>query len=202
MEPPLEKLKNFFEEIKRKHKNIVIKYPIKTEYSWDGTVYKEYEIYPEESNEENTLTIIPDDKKTASYFKLWDIDYSFAFIENLPKISKNYKFIYENNKVIFAWESGGRMVFDSSLSGGCIEVVSFKDGKIIDERIFGGYSLINNIVHLPCFSSIACIHSDRTVDQTLHIVEKYELRPVNDEEFIIKLLPNTKIIDYSFGKEP
>lgn len=200
-EIPLENFKKQIVSIKEKHKNIKIRYPIKLEYLWDGLTYKEYEIYlTEEYGGENILTIYTDEKETAKYFKLWFIDYSFSFLENLPKLNKSFKFEYKEGKIVL---NDGRLIFEPKFSCGCIHVLAYnKNNVLATEIISGAYFLVNDIVHLPYFSSNAKILSNGAVEQTLYIIEKYELRPILNDEFTLKIIPPTKVIDYSFGVEP
>jgi len=198
-EIPLEDFKRYISDAIKTHPNIIVRIPFKTEYSWDGITCKEYEVYlTEEYGGENILKIYNDERETAKFFKLWSIDYSFALLENLPKLSKNFKFTYEKDKIIL----NDSLIFIPSFSCGCVHALAYnKIGRLAREFISGAYSLINGIVHLPYFSSDARILTTGEVKQTLYIVEKYELRPISNNEFSIKLVPPTKIIDYSFGKE-
>jgi hypothetical protein len=199
-EIPLEEFKRYISDVIKNQPNIIVRVPFKTEYSWDGTILKEYEVYlTEEYGGENILTISTDENETAKFFKLWLIDYSFAPLENLPKFNKNFKFAYEKDRIII----NDSLIFIPSFSCGCVHVLAHdKTGKLAREFITGAYSLINGIVHLPYFSSDATILATGEVRQTLYIIEKYELRPISNDEFSIKLVAPTKIIDYSFGKEP
>ena len=196
----MEDFKRYISEARKKHPKVIVKIPFRIEYSWDGTKLKEYEVYlTEEYGGENILKIYNDERKTAKFFKLWLIDYSFALLENLPKISKNFKFTYEKDKIIL----NDSLIFIPSFSCGCVHALAYnKIGRLAREFITGAYSLINGIVHLPYFSSDARILTTGEVEQTLYIIEKYELRPISNNEFSIKLKTPTKIINYSYGKGP
>ncbi|HNQ34807.1 MAG TPA: hypothetical protein PKN80_01945 [bacterium] len=145
-----------------------------------------------------------------SYFKVSNVDLALLYYKQLPEANISLNFIAENNKCIYQSTEVNDMklqlIFDVSLAGVIPYLkIAEKNGKILRETISGAFSKVNDNIHLPFFTSTTIpttnvFLKDVVLEQTLYIIDNWELRPVTSEELLIHPLKNTTVSDQTFGE--